>query len=100
MDKMEQKWKQKPRTNDMEENSGRIREVTETVFDIINQEMDKMEQKWKQKPRTNDMEENCKCTPHRVEGEVLKLGRSFLYPNRLEFYHQNRDGQVMAKGFD
>jgi hypothetical protein len=35
-----------------------------------------------------------------VEGEVLKLGRSFLYPNRLEFYHQNRDGQVMAKGFD
>ncbi|KAK2151852.1 hypothetical protein NP493_2551g00001 [Ridgeia piscesae] len=69
------------------------REVAETVFDMINHEM---EQKWKQKPRTNDMEENCNC----VEGEVLKLGRSFLYPNRLEFYHQNRDGQVMAKGVD
>lgn len=42
-----------------------------------------------------------------VEGEVLKLGGPFLqawqkkylklYPNRLEFYNKNRDGQ-MAKG--
>lgn len=39
-----------------------------------------------------------------VEGEVLKLGGPFLqtwqkkhlklYPNRLEFYHKNRDGQI------
>lgn len=39
-----------------------------------------------------------------VEGEVLKLGGPFLqtwqkkhlklYPNRLEFYHKSRDGQV------
>ena len=39
-----------------------------------------------------------------VEGEVLKLGGPFLqtwqkkhlklYPNRLEFYHKTRDGQV------
>jgi beta-adrenergic-receptor kinase len=38
-----------------------------------------------------------------VEGEVLKLGGPFLqawqkkhlklYPNRLEFYHKNRDGR-------
>ena len=42
-----------------------------------------------------------------VEGEVLKLGGPFLqtwqkkhlklYPNRLEFYHKSRDGQI-AKG--
>ena len=40
-----------------------------------------------------------------VEGEVLKLGGPFLqswqkkhlklYPNRLEFYHKTRDGQVV-----
>ncbi len=40
-----------------------------------------------------------------VEGEVLKLGGPFLqswqkkhlklYPNRLEFYHKSRDGQVV-----
>ena len=39
-----------------------------------------------------------------VEGEVLKLGGPFmqtwqkkhlkLYPNRLEFYHKNRDGHI------
>ncbi|KAK2174379.1 hypothetical protein NP493_805g02055 [Ridgeia piscesae] len=68
------------------------KEVAKTVFDMINQEM---EQKWKQKPRTNDMEENSVSMDCIVEGEVLKLGRSFL-----EFYHQNRDGQVMAKGVD
>lgn len=42
-----------------------------------------------------------------VEGDVLKLGGPFLqawqkkylklYPNRLEFYNKNRDGQI-AKG--
>ena len=46
-----------------------------------------------------------------VEGEVLKLGGPFLqtwqkkhlklYPNRLEFYHKNRDGQVVrGKGVE
>lgn len=46
-----------------------------------------------------------------VEGEVLKLGGPFLqswqkkhlklYPNRLEFYHKSRDGQVVkSKGVE
>ena len=46
-----------------------------------------------------------------VEGEVLKLGGPFLqtwqkkhlklYPNRLEFYPKNRDGQVVkGKGVE
>jgi beta-adrenergic-receptor kinase len=46
-----------------------------------------------------------------VEGEVLKLGGPFLqawqkkhlklYPNRLEFYHKNRDGQIVfGKGVE
>ena len=46
-----------------------------------------------------------------VEGEVLKLGGPFLqtwqkkhlklYPNRLEFYHKTRDGQVTrSKGVE
>ena len=46
-----------------------------------------------------------------VEGEVLKLGGPFLqtwqkkhlklYPNRLEFYHKTRDGQVVkGKGVE
>ena len=55
------------------------------------------------------------CTPGAtdciVEGEVLKLGGPFLqtwqkkhlklYPNRLEFYHKTRDGQVTrSKGVE
>jgi beta-adrenergic-receptor kinase len=46
-----------------------------------------------------------------VEGEVLKLGGPFLqswqkkhlklYPNRLEFYHKNRDGFIVrSKGVE
>ena len=46
-----------------------------------------------------------------VEGEVLKLGGPFLqtwqkkhlklYPNRLEFYTKNRDGQIVkGKGVE
>ena len=46
-----------------------------------------------------------------VEGEVLKLGGPFLqtwqkkhlklYPNRLEFYHKNRDGLIVkGKGVE
>jgi len=46
-----------------------------------------------------------------VEGEVLKLGGPFLqtwqkkhlklYPNRLEFYSKNRDGQIVkGKGVE
>lgn len=46
-----------------------------------------------------------------VEGEVLKLGGPFLqtwqkkhlklYPNRLEFYHKSRDGQIIkGKGVE
>ncbi|KAK2174935.1 hypothetical protein NP493_765g01041 [Ridgeia piscesae] len=86
-------------------------EVAETVFDMINQETDKIEQKRKQKPRIDDMEENSVPTDCIVEGEVLKLGGPFLqtwqkkhlklYPNRLEFYHKTRDGQVVkGKGVE
>lgn len=46
-----------------------------------------------------------------VEGEILKLGGPFLqtwqkkhlklYPNRLEFYHKSRDGQIVkGKGVE
>ncbi|XP_022338831.1 G protein-coupled receptor kinase 3-like isoform X1 [Crassostrea virginica] len=84
-------------------------EVAETVFDAINQDTDKLEQKRKQKPRIDDVDlvlqfgrrDQTDCI---VEGEVLKLGGPFLqtwqkkhlklYPNRLEFYHKNRDGQI------
>ncbi|XP_053375914.1 beta-adrenergic receptor kinase 2-like isoform X3 [Mercenaria mercenaria] len=84
-------------------------EVAETVFDAINTETDKIEQKKKQKPRIDELEDGP--TDCIVEGEVLKLGGPFLqtwqkkhlklYPNRLEFYHKNRDGQVVrGKGVE
>ncbi|XP_052798603.1 beta-adrenergic receptor kinase 2-like isoform X3 [Mya arenaria] len=84
-------------------------EVAETVFDAINAETDKIEQKKKQKPRIDELEDGP--TDCIVEGEVLKLGGPFLqtwqkkhlklYPNRLEFYHKNRDGQVVrGKGVE
>ncbi|KAL4224317.1 Beta-adrenergic receptor kinase 2 [Mactra antiquata] len=84
-------------------------EVAETVFDAINSETDKIEQKKKQKPRIDELEDGP--TDCIVEGEVLKLGGPFLqtwqkkhlklYPNRLEFYHKNRDGQVVrGKGVE
>lgn len=81
-------------------------EIAETVFDAINQDADKMEQKRRQKERI-DESEDFGPTDCIVEGEVLKLGGPFLqtwqkkylklYPNRLEFYNKNRDGQI-AKG--
>ncbi|XP_064620029.1 G protein-coupled receptor kinase 3-like [Lineus longissimus] len=84
-------------------------EVAETVFDAINQDTDKIEQKRKNKPRIDDVDVGP--TDCIVEGEVLKLGGPFLqtwqkkhlklYPNRLEFYHKNRDGQVVrSKGVE
>ncbi|XP_076452938.1 G protein-coupled receptor kinase 3-like [Babylonia areolata] len=79
-------------------------EVAETVFDAINQETDKLEQKRKAKPGKIDDLDLSAPTDCIVDGEVLKLGGPFmqtwqrkhlkLYPNRLEFYHKNRDGQV------
>jgi len=86
-------------------------EVAETVFEAINQDTDKIEQKKKQKPRNEGTEESFGPTDCIVEGEVLKLGGPFLqswqkkhlklYPNRLEFYHKNRDGQVVkSKGVE
>lgn len=84
-------------------------EVAETVFEAINADTDKIEQKKKQKPRIDEIEDAP--TDCIVEGEVLKLGGPFLqtwqkkhlklYPNRLEFYHKNRDGQVVrGKGVE
>lgn len=84
-------------------------EVAETVFDAINQDTDKLEQKRKQKPKIDDVD--LGPTDCIVEGEVLKLGGPFLqtwqkkhlklYPNRLEFYHKTRDGQVTrSKGVE
>ncbi|XP_064612264.1 G protein-coupled receptor kinase 3-like [Liolophura sinensis] len=83
-------------------------EVAETVFETINSDTDKLEQKRKQKPK---IDEDVGPTDCIVEGEVLKLGGPFLqtwqkkhlklYPNRLEFYHKNRDGQVVkSKGVE
>ncbi|XP_025091911.1 LOW QUALITY PROTEIN: beta-adrenergic receptor kinase 2-like [Pomacea canaliculata] len=84
-------------------------EVAETVFDAINQDTDKLEQKRKAKPKIDDVD--LGPTDCIVEGEVLKLGGPFLqtwqkkhlklYPNRLEFYHKTRDGQVTrSKGVE
>ncbi|XP_067685466.1 G protein-coupled receptor kinase 3-like [Haliotis asinina] len=84
-------------------------EVAETVFDAINGDTDKIEQKRKQKPKIDDIDAGP--TDCIVEGEVLKLGGPFLqtwqkkhlklYPNRLEFYHKNRDSQVVrSKGVE
>ncbi|KAL8594436.1 Beta-adrenergic receptor kinase 2 [Nucella lapillus] len=85
-------------------------EVAETVFDAINQDTDKLEQKRKAKPSKID-DVDLGPTDCIVEGEVLKLGGPFLqtwqkkhlklYPNRLEFYHKTRDGQVTrSKGVE
>ncbi|XP_076434860.1 G protein-coupled receptor kinase 3-like isoform X2 [Babylonia areolata] len=85
-------------------------EVAETVFDAINQDTDKLEQKRKSKPSKID-DVDLGPTDCIVEGEVLKLGGPFLqtwqkkhlklYPNRLEFYHKTRDGQVTrSKGVE
>ncbi|XP_021370449.1 beta-adrenergic receptor kinase 2-like isoform X1 [Mizuhopecten yessoensis] len=84
-------------------------EVAETVFEAINTDTDKLEQKRKQKPRIDDVDVGP--TDCIVEGEVLKLGGPFLqtwqkkhlklYPNRLEFYSKNKDGQVVrGKGVE
>ncbi|KAK3576688.1 hypothetical protein CHS0354_024296 [Potamilus streckersoni] len=84
-------------------------EVAETVFEAINTDTDKIEQKRKQKPKIDEMDAGP--TDCIVEGEVLKLGGPFLqtwqkkhlklYPNRLEFYHKNRDGQIVrSKGVE
>ncbi|KAK6190745.1 hypothetical protein SNE40_002541 [Patella caerulea] len=84
-------------------------EVAETVFDAINSDTDKIEQKRKQKPKIDDADAGP--TDCIVEGEVMKLGGPFLqtwqkkhlklYPNRLEFYHKNRDGQIVrSKGVE
>ncbi|XP_070206048.1 G protein-coupled receptor kinase 3-like isoform X1 [Littorina saxatilis] len=86
-------------------------EVAETVFDAINQDTDKLEQKRKAKPSKIDDLDLAGPTDCIVEGEVLKLGGPFLqtwqkkhlklYPNRLEFYHKTRDGQVTrSKGVE
>lgn len=87
-------------------------EVAETVFEAINLDTDKIEQKRKNKPKIDELEENSiGPTDCIVEGEVLKLGGPFLqswqkkhlklYPNRLEFYHKSRDGQVVkSKGVE
>lgn len=82
-------------------------EIAETVFDAVNQDADKVEQKRRHKDCHDGREGNFGPTDCIVEGEVLKLGGPFLqawqkkylklYPNRLEFYNKNRDGQ-MAKG--
>lgn len=69
-----------------------------------------METKRKNKPRIDEIDV-VGPTDCIVEGEVLKLGGPFLqswqkkhlklYPNRLEFYHKNRDGQVYkSKGVE
>ncbi|XP_013421882.1 beta-adrenergic receptor kinase 2 [Lingula anatina] len=78
-------------------------EVAETVFDAINGDTDRIELKRKQKPRNDEFDTGP--TDCIVEGEILKLGGPFLqtwqkkhlklYPNRLEFYHKNRDGQIV-----
>lgn len=86
-------------------------EIAETVFEVINQDTDKLEMKRRQKPRVEQSEESFGPTDCIVEGEVLKLGGPFLqtwqkkhlklYPNRLEFYPKNRDGQVVkGKGVE
>lgn len=87
-------------------------EVAETVFDAINADTDKLEQKRKQKPGSDSSYyQQDGPTDCIVEGEVLKLGGPFLqawqkkhlklYPNRLEFYHKNRDGQIVfGKGVE
>ncbi|ESO08118.1 hypothetical protein HELRODRAFT_75424 [Helobdella robusta] len=83
-------------------------EIAETVFDAINQDADKTEMKRKQRPKADENDEHFGPTDCIVEGEVLKLGGPTvlqtwqkkhlkLYPNRLEFYPKNRDGQI-AKG--
>lgn len=82
-------------------------EVAETVFDAVNFEMDKIEAKRKSKPRSEIDTGPTDCI---VEGEVLRLGGPFmqtwqkkhlkLYPNRLELYHKNRDGCIIAKNIE
>ncbi|CAD5125386.1 DgyrCDS13623 [Dimorphilus gyrociliatus] len=85
-------------------------EIADTVFDTVNQDTDKLETKRKNKPRIDEIDV-VGPTDCIVEGEVLKLGGPFLqswqkkhlklYPNRLEFYHKNRDGQVYkSKGVE
>lgn len=73
-------------------------EITETVFETVNNETDKLEMK--KRPKRDDPCEKDVI----VEGEILKLGGPFLnswqkrhlrlYPNRLEFYQKNRDGGI------
>nr|AGJ70292.1 G protein-coupled receptor kinase b [Terebratalia transversa] len=85
-------------------------EVAETVFETVNTETDKLELKRRQKPRLDELD-LAGPTDCMVDGEVLKLGGPFLqtwqkkhlklYPNRLEFYPKNRDGQVIkGKGVE
>lgn len=72
-------------------------EVSETVFDTINQEADKIESKKKSKHRKYDIDEkDSDCILH---GYIKKLGGPFasawqtryarLYPNRLELHYES-----------
>ncbi|XP_067934508.1 G protein-coupled receptor kinase 3-like [Watersipora subatra] len=77
-------------------------EVAETVFDAINADTDRKKKVVSDESNHKDGQTDCI-----VEGEVSKLGNSFLqtwqrthlklYPNRLEFYPKKSDGQINKK---
>ncbi|XP_055339814.1 G protein-coupled receptor kinase 1-like [Paramacrobiotus metropolitanus] len=74
-------------------------EITETVFEIVNQETDKIEFKRKSKQRSKQYDQDEKTSDCIIHGYVKRLGGPFssqwqqryakLFPNRLELHQDN-----------
>ena len=80
-------------------------EITETVFDLVNQECDKVEQKRKSKQRSKQYDLDEKSSDCILHGYIKRLGGPFssqwlqryakLFPNRLELHQENGKPEVL-----
>ncbi|CAF4095694.1 unnamed protein product, partial [Adineta steineri] len=76
-------------------------EITETVFDTVNQETDKIEQKRRTKFKQNNIYDDEKTSDLILQGQLKKNTGTFgfswqirytkLYPNRLELHYEKGD---------
>ncbi|UJR24837.1 hypothetical protein I4U23_006209 [Adineta vaga] len=76
-------------------------EITETVFDTVNQETDKIEQKRRAKFKQNNIYDDEKTSDLILQGQLKKNTGTFgfswqirytkLYPNRLELHYEKGD---------
>lgn len=83
-------------------------EITDTVFEVVNQETDKLESKKKSKVRSKQYDQDEKSSDCILHGYVKRLGGPFstqwhsryakLFPNRLELHQDNGKPEVTITG--